>query len=187
MMGCGNFMLTIVPYPPRFYHTGSGNMQRVWPFQNQAATIGLTPVLDPQYENAPYQISVIPHRLAREIYVGEIPSVHSQFKFGSRDLWGKWTWINDAYLSAYDPNTGAACNMENPVRNKGYFLADFEAGTRNTRPELECVIFHQREPQGVADNPAASNPGTWASNVSYQSLLPYNAFCDPNATLEDLG
>lgn len=187
MMGCGNFMLTIVPYPPRFYHTGSGVMQRVWPFQNQAATIGLTPVLDPQYENAPYQISVIPHRLAREIYVGEIPSVHSQFKFGSRDLWGKWTWINDAYLSAYDPNTGAACNMENPVRNKGYFLADFEAGTRNTRPELECVILHQREPQGAADVPVAKPQGTWASNVSYQSLLPYNAFCDPNATLEDLG
>lgn len=187
MMGCGNFMLTIVPYPARFYHTGSGVMQRVWPFQNKPATIGLTPILDPQYENAPYQISVLPHRKARTIFVGEIPSVPSPWKFGSRDLWGKWQWINQDMLSAYDPNTGAACTMDNPRHNKGYFLVDFEAGVENARPELECVILHQREPQGVANNPAAANPGTWASGVSYQSLLPYNAFCDPNATLEDLG
>ena len=98
-------------------------------------------------------------------------------KFGSRDLYGKWNWINDAYLQAFDPNTGAACNMENPVRNKGYFLADFEAGMRNVRPELEAVIIHKREPQGVADLPrAAASP-----SMIYQSLLPYNSFCDTNA------
>lgn len=187
MMGCGNFLMKIHPYPPRFYTTGNGVLQRVWPFQNVPATIGIQPQFDPQYENAPYQISVIPHRLAREIYVGEIPSIHPQLKFGSRDLFGKWTWINDAYLSAYDPNTGAACNMENPVRNKGYFLADFEAGIRNTRPELECCILHLREPQGIADVPRAAAPNQWASNVTYQSLLPYTAFCDPNGTVEDLG
>lgn len=180
MMGVGNFLIKIQPYPARFYHAGNGILQRAWPFQNQAATVGLKPVLDPQYEAAPYQLSCIPHKLAREIYLGEISQVHPKMNFGSRDLWGKWKWINDAYLSAYDPNSGAACNMENPVRNKGYFLADFEAGVRNTRPELECVILHQRETANVADLPRAQAlPAAWGTNISaYQSLLPYNNFCD---------
>lgn len=177
MMGVGNFLMKIDPYPARFQHIGNGVLQRIWPFQNIPATVGLKPVFDPNYELAQYQISSLPHRLAREVYVGEIPSIHPQMKFGSRDLYGKWNWINDAFLQAFDPNSGAACTMENPVRNKGYFLADFEAGMRNVRPELEAVILHLREPQGVADLPraAAANP------MIYQSLLPYNSFCDSNA------
>ncbi len=177
MMGVGNFLLQDTPYPARFQHIGSGVLQRIWPFQNIPATVGLKPDIDEAYINAPYQISVLPHRKAREIYVGEIPSVHPKMQFGSRDLWGKWNWINDAYLQAFDPNTGAACSMENPVRNKGYFLADFEAGVRNTRPELERVILHQREPQCMIDDPRCA---TTPAQV-YQTLLPYNAFCDSNA------
>jgi len=176
MMGVGNFLIKIDPYPARFQHIGNGVLSRIWPFQNIPATVGLKPAFDPNYELAQYQISSIPHRLAREVYVGEIPSIHPQMKFGSRDLYGKWNWINDAFLQAFDPNTGAACSMENPVRNKGYFLADFEAGMRNVRPELEAVILHLREPQGVADLPRAAA----ANSVIYQSLLPYNSFCDSN-------
>lgn len=182
MMGCGNFLFKIDPFPARFYHAGSGVLRRVFPFQNSAATVGLKPVLDPQYEAAPYQMSIIPNKMAREVYVGEIPSIHPELKFGSRDLYGKWQWINDAYLQAYDPNTGATCNMENPRRNKGYFLADFEAGVRNVRPELECVILHLREAQGVADVPRAAGTAVqWNSTASYQSLLPYTSFCDANS------
>jgi hypothetical protein len=177
MMGVGNFLLQIDPYPARFQHIGSGVLQRVWAFQNVPATVGLKPAVDPAYENAEYQITVIPHRKARESYIGEIPSIHPQMKFGSRDLYGKWNWINDAFLQAFDPNTGAACSMENPVRNKGYFLSDFEMSLRNVRPELEAVIIAKREPQGVADLPrAAASP-----SMVYQSLLPYNSFCDSNA------
>jgi hypothetical protein len=177
MMACGNFLIKIHPFMPRFQSRpdlGAGVIQRVWPFQNVPTTVGMMPLYDPAYENATIQASVIPHRLAREIYVGEIPSIHPRMQFGSRDLYGKWTWINDAFLRAFDPNTGAACDMENPVRNKGYFLADYEAGQRTVRPELECVILHLREPACMADSPrCAANPST-----AYQSLLPYNAFCD---------
>lgn len=184
MKGCGNFIFKIDPFPPRFYAvTGStGTFRRVFPFTNSAATVGIKPLLDPLYEAAPYQLSFIVNRLAREIHVPTIPSIHPEMKFGSRDLYGKWQWINDAMLIAGDPNTGATCTMDNPRRNKGYFLADFEAGVKNTRPELECVILHLREPQAVADVPLAVAQGSWASAVSYQSLLPYNsAFCDPNS------
>jgi hypothetical protein len=184
MGGCGNFLFKIDPYPPRFLILANGVLQRIWPFQNVPTTVGLTPQVDPLYENAPVQMSLICHRDAREIYTGDISSIHPKMQFGSRDLYGKWNWINDAYLSAFDPNTGQACNMENPVRNKGYFLADFEAGCRNVRPELEAVILHLREPAPVADVPRAA--GTFAnpapsSGSNYQSLLPYNSFCDSNA------
>lgn len=178
MMGCGNFLIQIHPYPPRFNPTTTaGVLRRVWPFQNMPTTVGMRPTVDPQYENACYQISVIPHRKAREIYTGEIPSIHPEFKFGSRDLWGKWKWINDAYLVAFDPNDGTSCEMENPRRNKGYFLADFEAGVRNTRPELECVILHQREKQAMVDLPRCADCTEWNETATYQSLLPYNSFC----------
>lgn len=181
MMGCGNFLFKIDPFPARFYHAGNGKLRRVWPFPNVAATVGIKPQLDPLYEAAPYQMSIIPHRLARTIFVGEIPSIHPEFKFGARDLYGKWTWINDAFLQGYDPNTGATCTMENPRRNKGYFLADFEAGVQNARPELECVIFHVREAATVADVPRVNAATQWNTTATYQSLLPYNSFCDSNA------
>lgn len=181
MMASGNYLFKIDPFPARFYHAGSGKLRRVWPFPNVAATIGLKPQLDPLYEAAPYQMSIVPHRKARFVYVGEIPSVHPEFKFGSRDLYGKWNWINDAYLQAYDPNTGQTCNMENPVRNKGYFLADFEAAVQNARPELEAVVFHLRESAVSADVPRVNTATQWNTTASYQSLLPYNSFCDSNA------
>lgn len=184
MMGCGNFLFKIDPFPARFYPvTGSsGTFRRVFPFENTPATVGLKPTLDPLYEAAPYQLSIIPHRNAREIHVPTIPSIHPQMKFGSRDLYGKWAWINGDMLTAGDPNTGATCTMDNPRRNKGYFLSDFEAGVKNTRPELECVILHLREPQAVADVPVAVAQGSWSSTGTYQDLLPYfSSFCDTNS------
>jgi hypothetical protein len=185
MAGCGNFLFAIHPYLPRFNHVGNGVLQRVWPYQNLGTTVGLSPTVDAQYANATYQISGIVHRKARTVYVGEIPSIHPRMQFGSRDLFGKWSWINDAYLEGFDPNTGVVCKVENPRRNKGYFLADFEAGVQNTRPELEAMILHKREPQGIVNLPRAATDVVWGSagvmggTGQYQSLLPYNAFCDP--------
>lgn len=181
MKGCGNFLFKITPYPPRFYRTSAGTLTRVWPFQNTTTTTGIMPALDPQYDAAPFQISVIPHRKTRTIFTGECPDIHPEFKFGKRDLWGKWNWCGDAYLSGLDPTTGQTCTMANPRRNKGYFYADFEAGVMNERPELETVILHQREPMAVADLPrSAGNPVTSPPTFTTQTLLPYNPFCNPN-------
>lgn len=183
MGGAGNFLFRPQPYPARFVRTSPGILKRVWPFQNVAATVGLKPDLDSQYVNAPYQISVIPHEEARVIYNNSIPSIHPELKFGSRDLWGKWKWIDDAYLVAYDPATGASCAMDNPRKNKGYFLADFEAGIEDVRPELECVILHLRESPAVADLPRAAGDAK-SVTLTTQSLLPYNSFCNPNPEFE---
>lgn len=182
MGGCGNFLFKTDPFPARFYHMGGGVLKRVMPYENVAATVGIKPQVSAAYENAPIQLSVIPHRKARTQYTGEIAQINPNMKFGTRDLYGKWNWINDDYLVAYDPNTGAECEMDNPVKNKGYFLADFEMSLESVRPELECVILHLRETQAVADVPrAASVTYPTTDGSAYQSLLPYNsAFCDPD-------
>ena len=179
MMGCGNFIFQIHAYPARFYYSGSGGLlNRVMPFQNETATVGSQPVLDPQYLNAPYQLSHVPHTGSREVYRGEIPELGGETKFGRRDLWGKWNWCNDPVFMAYDPNSGTICTQNNVARNKGYFWADFEAGIQNTRPELELMILHQRETTPVADMPRSAGAGT-VPVLTAQSLLPYNAYCNP--------
>lgn len=179
MNGCGNFMFKNQPYPVRFYRSGNGQLTRVWPFPNVPTTVGSMPQLDAQYLNAPYQLSVIVHRKARKIFMGDIPSVHPEWKFGTRNLLGKWKWVNDAAMTVYDPTTGAQSTVTNPRRNKGYFLGDYEAGVENQRPELECVILHQREAPAVADMPRAAGAAT-VPTLTAQNLLPYNAFCNPN-------
>lgn len=179
MMGCGNVLFDIATYPARFYRTSTGLLTRVMPFQNSETTVGNQPVLDSQYLNAPYQLSHVPHRSAREIYRGEIPELGGETKFGRRDLWGKWNWCNDAALvNVIDPNSGTQCTLDNVARNMGYFWADFEAGVQNVRPELELMILHQRESTPVADTPRAAGAATTPVLVA-QSLLPYNAFCNP--------
>lgn len=180
MMGCGNFLFKISTYPPRFYYSGSGGLlNRVMPFQNLGTTVGSTPVLDPQYLNAPYQLSHVPHTLSREVYRGEIPELGGETKFGRRDLWGKWNWCNDPVLMAFDAGTGTTCTLDNVARNWGYFWADYEAGVQNVRPELELMVLHQRETTPVADMPRAAGSAT-TPTLTAQSLLPYNAFCNPN-------
>lgn len=179
MTACGNFMFKSNPYPPRFYRSGTGTLTRVWPFPNVPTTVGSEPVVDSQYILAPYQLSTIVHRQARTIYMGDIPSIHPQFKFGGRDLWGKWNWICQDSMQTIDPTTGNQCTVFNPRRNKGYFLGDFEAGVQNSRPELECVILHQREAPPVADMPRAAGAAT-TPTLTAQNLLPYNVFCNPN-------
>lgn len=179
MMGCGNFMFDISTYAPRFYSSGNGLLTRVMPFQNEQTTVGSEPVLDPQYLNAPYQLSHVPHRTAREIYRGEIPELGGETKFGRRDLWGKWNWCNDGVLMAFDSYSGTTCTLDNVARNWGYFWSDFEAGVQNKYPERELMILHQRETTPVADSPRAAGAAT-APTLTAQSLLPYNAFCNPN-------
>jgi hypothetical protein len=185
MMGCGNFIFKISTYPPRFYRSSAGILTRVMPFQNETATVGSQPVLDPQYLNAPYQLSHVPHVRARNIFRGEIPELGGETRFGRRDMWGKFNWNNNDVLLYFDPNSGTTCTLDNIAKNWGFFWADFEAGIQNVKPELELMILHQRESTSVADSPRSAGAAT-APTLTAQSLLPYNAFCNPNPYEETL-
>jgi hypothetical protein len=180
MGGCVDFVFKANIYPPRFYHSGNGLLTRCWPFQNVPATVGGMPQLDAQYIAAPYQFSVITHKQARKILHGECAPMDGRFKFGSRNLWGQWNWWAGDSIQGFDPNTGTLCTYDNRRRNYGQFWADFEAGVQNSHPEFEIVMLHLRQAPAVADLPISNNSTPSTTAFVAQSLLPYNAFCNPN-------
>jgi hypothetical protein len=187
MAKCGNIMFNTATYPARFYRSSAGVLTRVMPFQNLSTTVGSMPVLDPQYLVAPYQLSHLPNRRTRRVFRGEIPELGGETRFGRRDLWGKWNWCNDpALVNVIDPTTGTLCTLDNVARNLGYWWLDLEAGIQNEKPELELMILHQRETTPVADLPRAAGAATTPALVP-QSLLPYNAYCNPNPGEETYG
>jgi hypothetical protein len=181
MMGCGNFLFHVDATPLRFASLGGGSYKRIWPFQNVAASIGLKPQFDPEYENAAYQLFHVYNRAAREIYVGETESVNSDMPFLSRNLMGKWSWKNPDAFQSIDPNTGNVCTIYNDKKNKGYFLGEYEMGSKTIYPAIEMWILALREATPVADVPRAATI-TWPTSIStgtgYQTITPYNSFCD---------
>lgn len=180
MNGCGNWLMKVDPQPMRFLHLGSGVLQRVRPYQNVAATTGKKPQFDPLYEQATIQLSHVYCRAARQVFTGDITSVHPDMPFASRNLMGKWSWKSPDSFQYTDPETGANCTYFNDKKNRGYFLGEFETGMKSVYPEVEMWILHLREAQPVADVPLSvtfNNPAP-NSNGTYQTLTPYNNGCD---------
>jgi hypothetical protein len=175
MNGVGNWLFKVDPEPLRFQHIGSGVLRRIFPYQNIAATVGKKPVFDTAYLNAEYQMYHVYNRAARTVYGGDLSPVNPEMKFStSRNLMGKWSWKNPDYFTAVDPTNGVVCSYQNDKKNKGYFLAEFEMGTKTVYPEIERVIIAKRETQPVVDVPrCASSPA-----MIYQTLTPYNSFCE---------
>jgi hypothetical protein len=180
MMGCGNFLFKIDATPLRFADLGGGKLKRIWPFQNTAATVGKKPVFDPAYEDAAYQLYHVYNRSARKLYTGSTDSVNPDMPFLKRGLMGKWSWKSPDAFQSRDPNTGTVCTIYNDKKNKGYFLGEYEMGAKTTNPEIELWILALRESQAVADVPRAQAI-TWPTSLAngqYQTLTPYNSFCD---------
>lgn len=173
MSGVGNWMFKVDPEPMRFQHIGGGVLQRIWPYQNVATTVGKKPEFDVAYKNAPYQLFHVYNRAARDIYVGDTAPVNPQMPFLTRNMLGKWSWKMPDYFKAVDPNTGGVCEFNNDKKNKGYFLGEFELGAKTVYPEIEMMIIALREPACLVNVPrCAANPA-----MVYQSLLPYNQAC----------
>lgn len=173
MKGVGNWSFKIDPEPIRAQRIAAGKLQRVWPYVNNAATVGKKPVFDTAYKNAQYQMYHVYNRAARKVYVGDTTPVSAEMKFAPRNLMGKWSWKNPDYFSATDPTTGVVCNFQNDKKNMGYFLAEFELGTKSIYPEIEMIIWAQREPQAIIDTArCASVP----ANAYQVNLFPYNAY-----------
>lgn len=170
----GNWMFKLDPEPMRFQHIGNGVLQRIWPYQNVAATVGKKPQFDTAYKNAPYQMYHVYNRNARTVMLGDISPVNSEMKFNmARDLMGKWRWMSPDYFRFTDPNNGKTCEYANDKHNYGYLLGEFEMGAVTDYPEIEMIIIAQREPQNVVNNPRCAT----APSMVYQTLTPYNSFC----------
>ncbi len=171
MSGVGPWLFKVDPEPMRFQHIGSGILRRILPYQNVATTVGKMPQFDTAYKNAEYQMFHVYNRATRMIEVGDLAPVNPEMKFNTaRSMMGKWSWKSPDYFRAVDPNTGTVCEYQNDKKNKGYFLAEFEMGTKTVYPEMEMIIIAKREPQGVVSIPrCAASP-----SMVYQSLTPYN-------------
>lgn len=175
MSGVGNWVFKIDPEPLRFQHIGSGTLRRIFAYENVATTVGKMPQFDTAYKLAEYQMFHVYARAAREVYVGDISPVNPEMKFNTaRDLMGKWSWKAPDFFNATDPNTGTVCQYNNDKKNKGYFLAEFEMGTKTIYPEIEMIILAKREAQSVVNVPRCAT----ANSMIYQSLTPYNSLCE---------
>jgi len=78
------------------------------------------------------------------------------------------------FFRMMDPNSGSLCEFDNVKKNKGFFLGEYEMGVKTIYPEIEMNIIALRESTPSANVPrvAAANP------MIYQSLTPYNSFCE---------
>jgi hypothetical protein len=171
MKGIGNWSFKIDPEPIRAQRMTAGKLQRIWPYRNVAATTGKKPQFDTAYKNAQYQMFHVYNKAAREIYVGDTSPVNPEMKFVSRNLLGKWSWKNPDYFTALDPASGTTCSYQNDKKNMGYFLAEFELGSKTIYPEIEMIIWAQREPQAVIDTARCATAPASAYQVD---LYPYN-------------
>jgi len=172
MSKVGNWSFKIDPEPLRAQRVSVGNLQRIWAYDNVPATVGRKPAFATAYKNAQYQMYHVYNKAAREIFTGETTPVNPQMKFDtSRNLMGKWSWKSPDYFTALDPASGVVCPFNNDKKNMGYFLAEFEYAAKSTYPEIEMVIWAQREPQAIIDTArCAATPAS-----AYQiDLYPYN-------------
>lgn len=161
--GIGNFGIAWDMFPARFYpkNDGLGTLVRVWPYVNAPASIGIKPVFNSAWVNAPIQYSPIWHPEAMKRAVPELVSVHPEMPFLTRDLGGKWNFTGPQSdtLVVTNPTTGTTCVIDNKARNQGLWWADFEAGFRFEYPEWTAPILHLREPGCVVDNvPCSTAP-----------------------------
>lgn len=172
--GIGNFGIAWDLFPARFYHTNSGILKRVWPYLNQATTIGIKPVVNTQWLKAPVQYSVVWHPEAMRRAVPSLTSVHPEMPFLTRDQGGKWMFSgpDSDVLMVTDPTTGTSCTLDNKARNLGLWWADFEAGFRpEFMDEWTRGILHLREPGCVVDQTPCSTAPAYVTQ-SYADVNP---------------
>lgn len=178
--GIGNFGIAWDGYPMRYYFdTATGLMQRVFPYVNIPATIGIKPSPAVEYQQAPYQINYIWHPEAMRRLVPSLESVHPEMPFLTRDLGGKWRFSGPGsdVIVHTDPQTGTTCTIDNKRRNQGLWFADFENAIKFERPEIVRAILCQRDPGCVTDQPACTTP----PNYVVQNFSDSNPVCQPGS------
>jgi hypothetical protein len=178
----GNFMVRVDPLGLRFnflQDLGAAaapnrfRYQVVLPYTNVVSSgaggaAGIKRVNNDAYDLAQYAISFIWHKRGMEALVADATPVNPEMPFSSRNFGGKWQFVMDNLGADQDGKV-----IENFLRNKGMFVADFKLAIRPLMTEFVEGIFHKREPQCVyVIQPCNPEPGYPAQ--SYNSA---NATC----------
>jgi len=122
-------------FTPRFKVDSTGaNLERVFPYRTQPTTIGDAVDVDPEYVNAPYELSIV---FLKDVLQLQIPppnpSEISGHEFEPYDNYGEFHWINIRERST------------NLLGEKGFFFARFEGAAEPLEYSTDCVaILHRR-------------------------------------------
>lgn len=167
--------------------SGAVWIERVWPFQNVAATVGIKPQYSQDWKNAPIRFYHAYNRAARKIFAGDITSVNPDMKFGlARSYMGKWKWLSPDYFTYVDPTTGLTCAVNNDLHNQGYWVGEYDLGIKTEYPDIEKCILALGQPQQYIRKP---NTGTVAvgptSATDYQDVLAYAGMCYDSGSVTD--
>lgn len=175
--GMGNFGFRYDLFPMRYQLLADGvTLQRVYPYTNVAATLGIKGIVNDAYVNARYQIDFIWNRRAMKTLARDSEALNSMMPFAKRDFAGKWQFVMD--------NLGAdenGCVIENTRRNKGKFIADWANATKAQRPEWVVAFLTLRERSCIT----AHVPCTADNGYPTQDYNSANAVCaNPTITFD---
>jgi hypothetical protein len=119
---------------PRFKVNATGTaLERVHPFTTSPTTIGELVKIDPEYVNAPYELSIVK---MKNVYKALVPPSNptniSNHTFGKADNLGQFHWIN------------IQDRTENMLNEKGFFFARFRMAPEPGEQSTDCVAFLHR-------------------------------------------
>ena len=119
---------------PRFTFSDTAGFVRVYPYiRTTSATKGYRWDVNPAYEAAPYEASILYHRDVCSYLVPKAPSVTpAGADFDAPSYRGDFKWVN-----IKDRTT-------NPDGLVGYYRAVFGTGTKPVQPYFGYVIIHKR-------------------------------------------
>jgi len=172
----GNFALKAYAWPIRFQIGANNVLQRVFPYTNTAATLGIKGVVNDAYINAPVQATFIWNRRAIRALMLDNSSLNPNMPFAARDFAGKWQFVMDnltcgTALSADGQTIPIA--VDNSRRNKGKFIADWKWATQAQFPEYAEVFLHLRAQPCIT----ASSPCGLSTSYPTQNYSSANDLC----------
>lgn len=124
------------PFTMRFApsKTDATKLVRVWPYKATPTTIGEMLKIDPDYVNAPFEVSVVYLNDAVQVLVPPTqPSSVGGMSFDPNGWQGDFKWLN------------IQDRTENLLREKGFYFARFSAAARPlTNSGQALAILHRR-------------------------------------------
>lgn len=165
----GNYMVRVDPNNLRFNYvrdlgaSAAPNRYRyqvILPYTNSTTSgaggaPGLGRVSNDAFDRALFRISYIWHKKGMEALVADATPVNKEMPFSSRNFGGKWQFVMD---NLGEDSNGRA--IENFLRNKGMFVADFKLAIRPMYTEFVEAIFHKSEAQCVSEiDTCQADPG----------------------------
>ncbi len=144
------FFHMVDDFAPRYTTTvvgGNTVLQRVLPYSSTAATYGNKFDINPDYENAEYEVSFVFHMDVIEALIPKpITSPGGNTKFDPVSYRGDFKWKNIPHPT------------HNPDGTIGFFRGVLSSGTKPIRPEWGYAVLHLRCPNdlGLLDCAGAS-------------------------------